>query len=124
MKDTSSVKPSHLKVGEQGEGIASSYLQENGYEILERNFRFEKAEIDIIAQKGKFLVFVEVKTLTNTQFGMPELAVDKQKEKNISRAALHYIYSQDWKQEIRFDIIAIVIDAGKYQLEHFVDAFH
>ncbi len=67
---------------------------------------------------------MEVKTLTNTYFGMPEIAVTKQKAKNIGNGALNYIYTTDWKKEIRFDIISVVLHKNHHELEHFIDAFH
>jgi putative endonuclease len=117
----------HLETGKHGEDVATKFLVENGYEIIERNYREGKAEIDIIAQKGIFLVFVEVKSLTNLTYGMPEDSVNKRKITLVMGAAETYIYKINWQKEIRFDIIAIVFDkiTGKtLEIEHFQDAFY
>lgn len=119
--------PKHLETGKHGEDVATQFLVEKGYEIIERNYRAGKAEIDLIAQKGIFLVFIEVKSLTNLSFGMPEDAVTKRKAKLVMGAAETYIYKVNWQKEIRFDIIAIVFDKTSGQtleIEHFEDAFY
>jgi putative endonuclease len=119
--------PKHLETGKHGEDVAAQFLVEKGYEIIERNYRAGKAEIDLIAKKGIFLVFVEVKSLTNLSFGMPEDAVTKRKAKLVMGAAETYIYKVNWQKEIRFDIIAIVFDKTSGQtleIEHFEDAFY
>ena len=70
----------HLETGKKAEILASIFLEEKGYEIIARNYRSGRAEIDLIAKKGIFVVFVEVKSLTNTKFGNPEISVTKNKK--------------------------------------------
>jgi len=81
----------HNDLGKVGEEIAVAYLQENGYTILEQNFVFQKAEIDIIARKGDWLIVVEVKTRTSTDYGNPEDFVDKNKIKLLVKAIDEYV---------------------------------
>lgn len=111
-------------IGSLGEETATGFLQKSGYIILERNWRFRKAEIDIIAKDGEVLVFVEVKAKSYTYFGAPEESVSIYKENLIIDAAHQYMIKigHDW--EIRFDIISIVFDKSKdASITHFKDAF-
>lgn len=111
------------ELGDKGEGIAADYLQKEGYEIMARNYRYSRNEIDIIARNDKLLVFVEVKTRTSTYFGYPEESVTDRKAELIMEAADNYIYDTDWQGDIRFDIIAIEFQSHNYQVHHFRDAF-
>ena len=114
----------HNVLGRQGESIAKNFLENNSYEILDENWCFGKAEVDLIAYKKRIMVFVEVKTRTSTSFGEPEDYVDDVKQANLQRAAEEYIYIMDFKGEIRFDIISILFDpSGNYKLKHIEDAF-
>lgn len=106
--------------GKKGEDLASEFLRNKGYTILQRNFRAERGEIDLIATKENFLVFVEVKRRKNNFFGFPEEAVNAQKEEMILNTAQFFLDRNEWEGEIRFDIIAIT---GDKEIEHFIDAF-
>ncbi len=111
-------------MGKLGEDTAASYLQTLGYIILDRNWRFSKAEIDIIAKDGNILIFVEVKAKSYIYFGAPEDSISAYKENLIFDAATQYMNAigHDW--EIRFDIVSIVFDKGKNPtIVHFKDAF-
>ena len=111
-------------LGIEGEDIASVFLQNKGYEILARNWIFDRAEIDIIAKNDAVLVFVEVKTRKNLHFGNPEDAVTFRKIAQIEKASLAYIEAKNYHGEVRFDIIAIVRAGGKtLEIQHFEDAF-
>ncbi len=116
--------PQHLKTGQIGEAKAVAYLLEKDYEIVHQNYRLGKAEIDIIAQKQNLLVFVEVKTRTNLSFGMPENDVTPRKAKRIVDAAEQYTFQQKWNHNIRFDIIAVIINKNNIEITHFEDAFY
>ncbi|MEL7146188.1 MAG: YraN family protein [Bacteroidota bacterium] len=107
-------------IGESGELQALHYLKKNGFQILERNYRYRKAEIDIICSKGQTLIFVEVKKRKNSTYGHPETFVSANQQKQIINAADHYLYAIDWHHNIRYDIIAITGD----QLYHIRDAFY
>ena len=115
--------PKHLKLGQRGEDLAVIYLKKKGYQILERNWRFSKAEIDIIAKDGEILVFVEVKTRSTAIFGEPEESITSKKEDLISDAAAVYMDTIDHDWEIRFDIISIILTDEGHSIKHFKDAF-
>lgn len=113
----------HNELGKEGEQQAIQYLRQKGYRILEKNYRFKKAEIDIIAQKGDVLVIVEVKTRSTDYFGNPEEFIDKKKIKLLVTAADHYVIDKDIDVEVRFDIVAILRKGNSYEIEHLEDAF-
>lgn len=111
--------------GKYGEQLAEKYLLEKGYLLRERNFRSGRAEIDLIVEKDKVLVFVEVKYRKNTNYGYPEEAVSKSKIDLLQKAADHYLEKIGWEGDIRFDILAInktERDAVAYH--HIEDAFY
>ena len=116
---------SHNELGKIGEEIAAQYLLKSGYKILRRNFYFDKAEIDIIAQKEEdTVVIVEVKTRNSSFFGDPQDFVTKNKIKLLVKAANEYIVSNDLNVEVRFDIIAVLKNQKEEKLEHFENAFY
>ncbi len=101
----------HNTLGALGEMLAAAHLVANGYEILAQNYRYGKAEVDIIATKNKEIIFVEVKTRSSAAFGLPETAVSRRKQEFMLAAASNFMYEKDLEDtEIRFDIIGIVID--------------
>lgn len=115
----------HHELGKIGEEIAAQYLIKNGYKILRRNFFFDKAEIDIIAQKEEdTVVIVEVKTRNSDFFGDPQSFVTPGKIKNLVKAANEYIVSNELDVEVRFDIIAILKNKKTESVEHFENAFY
>lgn len=116
---------SHRKIGDEGEEIAASYLESKGWLIIDRNYFFEKAEVDIVATDGTFIVFVEVKLRSDTFFGRPEEFVTPQKEENIKKAAEAWVYERKMETAlVRFDVIAIVQKKGEApDISHFEDAF-
>lgn len=95
-------------LGARGESLAWGYLKKQGYEILEKNFRTKLGEIDVIASKRRTLVFIEVKTRRNHNFGLPEEAIDWKKRRKMVRIAELYLQSKRWEnKEARFDILSI-----------------
>ncbi len=110
--------------GKLGEERAAAFLIEKGYEILARNHRYKKSEVDLICQKGALLVFVEVKTRSSRAFGEPESFVSHSQQKAIIRAAEAYMLEMDWDGDLRFDIIAILSKGGEEELTHLEDAFY
>ena len=114
----------HNDLGKLGEKLAVDFLQQNGYEILETNWVFQKAEIDIIAQKENVLTIVEVKTRSSIEFGLPQDFVKPKKIQLLVKAVNEYVISNDLDVEIRFDIIAISKEGKEYVIEHIVDAFY
>lgn len=110
--------------GKAGEQLAADYLEKNGYVIVERNYRYKRSEIDIIAEHEGVLVFVEVKARSSSNFGMPEEAVGEAKARKLMEGAENYILETDWKGDIRFDIISIMLKMPSTEIAHFQDAFH
>jgi putative endonuclease len=110
----------HNVRGQKAEEKAALFLREKGYQILEKNYRYKRSEIDIIARKENTLVFVEVKYRSKNSYGDPEASVDEKKEIQVLSGAENYIFDKDWNGEIRFDIISILSDSA---IEHFEDAF-
>lgn len=113
----------HNEFGKLGEEIAVQYLVDKGYEILERNWHNVHKEVDIIAKDGQFLVIVEVKTRQTDEYGNPDIAVTRKKQRMLIAAANSYIFQKHLEIETRFDIISIVFRDGEPVIEHIEDAF-
>lgn len=114
----------HNDFGKIAEDLAVDFLSKNGYTILVRNFRFQKAEIDIIAEKDNLLIVVEVKARSTDAFMLPQEAVTKTKIKSIVSAANHYLEEFNRNNEVRFDVISVLPDdKKKLIIEHITDAF-
>ncbi|MBI5214864.1 MAG: YraN family protein [Ignavibacteriae bacterium] len=110
--------------GAQGEALAVEYLQKKGYRILRQNYRYERDEIDIIAQENETLVFIEVKARRSTNYGAPIEAVTESKQKTIRAVAEGYLAENEIEDiSCRFDVISILYKNGKPEIEHYVDAF-
>jgi len=114
----------HNELGKLGEELAVDFLQKNGYDILETNWVFQKAEIDIIAQKENILAIVEVKTRSTIDFGLPQDFVKPKKIQLLVKAVNEYVISNDLDVEVRFDIIAVYKEGKNYKIEHIEDAFY
>jgi putative endonuclease len=112
------------EVGFRGEDQAVAYLRSKGYEILCRNYRYRKAEIDIIARMGSILAIVEVKTRTLGFYGDPADSIPKSKIQRLVAAADHYASSGEVDYEIRFDLVYVLRSGSGYQLAHVEDAFY
>jgi len=111
-------------LGERGEQLAISHLKKKGYVILETNWRYRRAELDIIAKHGEILVFIEVKTRNNNNFAEPEMAVDGKKQKLMASAGAAYMRKIEHDWEVRFDVISIIYKNEKdFHVRHFEDAF-
>lgn len=108
----------HIQKGIAGEAMACTFLQSNGYEIIERNYRAGKGEIDIIALTGQCICFVEVKYRKNNRYGFPEVFVTEKKLRMIQQTAEAYVLQKGWHGRIRFDVIAIT---GKDAPVHMMD---
>jgi len=114
----------HNELGKKGEQLAVDFLLKNGYEILERNYRFQKAEIDIIAKKKEVLAVIEVKTRSTADFGNPQDFVKPKQIQRLVKAMDEYVTSNDLDVEVRFDIIAIIKENKGFKIEHLEDAFY
>lgn len=113
----------HNELGEMGEQIAVDFLIKNEYKILERNYRYLKAEVDIIAIKSNVLAVIEVKTRSSDYYGKPQDFVNPKKIKLLLSAIDYYVIQKDLDVEVRFDIIAIIYQKNKTKIEHLEDAF-
>lgn len=114
----------HNELGKIGEELAVDFLIEKGFEILETNWIFQKAEVDIIARKDNTLVVVEVKTRSSVEFGSPQDFVKPAKIKLLVKAVNEYVTSNDLDVEVRFDIIAIHVKGKEFEIEHLEEAFY
>jgi putative endonuclease len=114
----------HNELGKLGEELAVEFLRKNGYEILETNWTFQKAEIDIIAKKENILAIVEVKTRSSIEFGLPQDFVKPKKIQLLVKAVDAYVIEKDLDINVRFDIIAIHKEGKSFVMDHLIDAFY
>lgn len=114
----------HNLLGKKGEAIGLAFLKMKGYEILAMNWRYQRAEIDLIARINKELVIVEVKTRSSDEVESPKEAVTIAKQKRIVKAANAYIQENNIDLACRFDIISILLQQGETKIEHIEDAFY
>lgn len=113
----------HNDLGKLGEEMAVAHLRKHGYDILQTNYVFQKAEIDIIAKKGDVLAIVEVKTRSSLDFGLPQEFVKPKKIQLLVKAVNEYVQQNDLDVAVRFDIVSVLSTSGKFEIEHLEDAF-
>jgi putative endonuclease len=113
----------HIILGEKGEELSLNFLKKLDYTILQTNWRYQKAEIDIIAKHSDFIIFIEVKTRKSDFFGKPEQSINNKKEDLYKLAAEAYLVSFNLENEIRFDVISIILNSKQSEIEHFINAF-
>jgi putative endonuclease len=112
--------------GARGEDLAHRFLQKAGYTVVARNWRAEdgSGELDLVALDGQTVVIVEVKTRASAEFGLPEEAVDRAKRTHLVRTAARYAREAEVPfQEVRFDIVSILLDSHRPSIEHIRGAF-
>ncbi len=114
----------HNELGKIGEQLAVDFLESKGYDILARNFMYQKAEVDIIAQHENLIICIEVKTRNSDFFGDPQDFVTKAKIKNLVKAMDAFVIENDIPLETRFDIIAVLKNKKMEQLTHYENAFY
>lgn len=114
----------HTELGKKGEQLAVDFLLKHNYKVVERNYRFDKAEVDIIAKKDNVLAIIEVKTRSTADFGNPQDFVKPKQIKNLVKAVDEYINENNLDLEVRFDIIAIVKEKKTFKIEHLENAFY
>src|ERR1051326_5574710 len=114
----------HNNKGKEGERLGSLYPERKGYTVLEKNWRFGKEEIDIIAPHKGMLVVAEVKTRSGSFFGEPEEFVDRKKQRHLIRAINTYIENNNLDLEVRFDIIGVILTGMNHHINHIEGAFH
>lgn len=105
--------PVSTERGRWGEEIAAQYLQHSGFDVLHRNWRFSRFEIDIIASKNQTLHFIEVKTRTSQEFGLPEESVSLKKILNLLKAGEQYQWQHPKWTRVQYDILSVSLDTGK-----------
>lgn len=111
-------------LGNVGENLAAKYLENHGYKIISKNFRIRSAEIDIIAEKGGVVVFVEVKTRSNIRHGLAAEAVNFRKQKKIIEAASVFLQDEKYcNYACRFDVIEIYSHGKSFEVNHIKNAF-
>jgi putative endonuclease len=99
----------YIETGKKGEALAATYLCAHGFEILERNWRYRRSEIDLIASKDGVLHCIEVKTRTSTTFGFPEESVTNKKIKSLLRAGTAYMFKNQVWRIIQYDVLSIIM---------------
>ena len=112
------------RLGDFGEAAAAQALQERGYRIVAQNHRCRRGEVDLVAEHGDLLVFVEVRTRATAAFGGPEETVDAGKRRRVIAAARDFLAR--WRgpeRGVRFDVVAVVGGPAAPQLTHFENAF-
>lgn len=113
------------KLGRDGESVATSFLEKNGYKISEKNFAFKNGEIDIIAESEGVIHFVEVKTRKSVEYGTPAMAVDNRKQAKIIKVAEHYLTMRNtYDAPCSFDVMEVFkFKDGHYAINHIENAF-
>jgi len=110
--------------GKKGEEIAAAHLISAGYRILRMNFRFQRCEVDIIAEENDTLVFIEVKTRRSLKFGNPLLSITPSKKRNIIKVAGAFVERAGFPYAgVRFDVFTVIFTCQKVEVEHIKDAF-
>jgi len=104
--------------------MAARFLIDKGFEIVERNYRYKRLEIDLIVKKDNWLIFVEVKLRSSDAFGYPEDFVDYKKAKNIVDGAEQYTYDKNWQGNVRYDIVSIRLQQDQTEIIQIEDAFY
>jgi putative endonuclease len=113
-----------IKRGTEGEQAAAEFLISKGFEIVQRNYRHKRSEIDLIVRKDNWLIFVEVKLRSSARFGHPEEFVDRKKEKKVLEGAAQYLHESAWQGNVRYDIVAVSLIRGDAKILHIEDAFY
>lgn len=109
-----------IKKGKDGEFRAEKFLIEKGFEIIARNYRYKRSEIDLIIRKNDWLIFVEVRTRGSVEYGYPEQTISLAKKKKVMEGAAQYLHETNWLGNVRYDVIAI----QENEIVHFEDAFY
>lgn len=106
-------------LGRKGEDVVVNYLKNINYNILDRNFSCRQGEIDVIALDGNYVVFVEIKSRTSMEYGLPSEAVTNTKIKHMMKTAEYYLYTRNLENEnIRFDVVEVYVKDKKYYINH------
>ena len=112
------------ELGRKGEAEAAAFLAQKNYQILEKNYRYRKAEVDLIVQKENTLVAVEIKTRSTAFFGTPALFLKPKQQQRIVEAVDYYVKQNNLDLEVRFDVISIIKHKGTFDIQHIENAFY
>lgn len=114
-------------IGDQGEELAATYLEEKGFRILESNYHFERNEVDLVcldSQKGGEIVFVEVKTRSGENYGVPEESVTEEKKESLIEVARAYLHERKLEgAPARFDVVGVLLTGKEPDIKHYKNAF-
>lgn len=113
----------HNVLGSRGESVALKFLEMRGMKILHTNWRAGKREIDIVAMDGKYLVFCEVKTRSDSRFGYPEDSIDSAKQKHLYEAGREFLQQFPHSGPLRFDVVSVLLNHYSTQVYYCPDAF-
>jgi len=113
----------HNDFGNIGEALAAKHLEQKGFQIIEKNWRFKKAEIDIIGLKNDLLIIVEVKSRSYNYYGAPQHFISPKKIRLLVEAANEYINQKEINVDVRFDVIGVLKENGGFKIEHLENAF-
>lgn len=114
----------HIELGQKGEQLAVNHLVSNGFEVIERNYKWKNAEVDVICKKNDLLIVVEVKTRNSTVLGEPYSAVTRSKQKQIIKVTNRFIELNNVQNDVQFDVISIVLNQHRTKIEHIENAFY
>jgi len=119
--------PTTNDIGDRGEDLAAAFLQEAGYRVLERNYRFERNEVDLVCrdpERDGEIVFVEVKTRTGSGYGPPEASITEEKQESLIAVSRAYLHERALDgTPARFDVVAILLADEQPQIDHYENAF-
>lgn len=114
----------HNDLGKKGEAVAAEFLEQKGFAIVERNWRYNKKELDLVGFHDGYFVVIEVKTRTSDGWENPKEAITPGKIRFIVEATEAYIIENDITEEVRFDVVTLIPDKGAWKVEHITEAFH
>ncbi len=119
------MKDTRKALGSRGEDLAVQYLKKKGFKVIERNYHCSEGEIDLVAREKNTLVFVEIKTRSSSEYGLPQDAVDRFKQHKMIEVARSYLAERHLTEDIpaRFDVVAIHFMPAGPQIELIKDAF-
>jgi putative endonuclease len=112
------------QLGRKGEAEAAAFLTKKNYQILEKNYRYRKSEVDLIVQKNNILVAVEIKTRSTTFFGDPAFFLKTKQQHRIVEAIDYYVQQNNLDVEVRFDVISILKKNNALEIQHIENAFY
>lgn len=126
MAQNQNKEPFHFSLGKAGENWAACSLEKKGYRVLEKNYRCQLGEIDLVLEKDRRIIFAEVKTRSSLEKGHPKEAVDERKRMQMGKTAAWYLKNHQMADaSVRFDVVSVLLDRrGGYEIEHVENALN